>query len=188
MFRVKSVVLILMVMFFLASCGPANVTSTPDKRQKILTMKNNTLEELYQIKPNTREMINKAPGFAVFSNTNVNLILASFSGGYGVVQNNSTGKNTFMKMGEAGIGLGLGIKDFRAVFVFHDAETMNRFINSGWQFGGHADATAKADDKGVSYGGEVVMDNITVFQITKSGLALQATIKGTKYWKDKELN
>jgi hypothetical protein len=29
-----------------------------------------------------------------------------------------------MKMGSAGIGLGLGVKDFRAVFVFHDKEKL----------------------------------------------------------------
>jgi hypothetical protein len=37
-------------------------------------------------------------------------------------------------------------------------------------------------------GGEALFDGITVYQLTKSGLALQATIKGTKYWKDDELN
>jgi hypothetical protein len=65
---------------------------------------------------------------------------------------------------------------------------MDRFINSGWQFGGHADAAAKASDKGGAVGGEVLADNITIFQLTETGLALQATVKGTKYWKDAELN
>jgi len=27
-----------------------------------------------------------------------------------------------------------------------------------------------------------------IYQFTESGIALQATIAGTKYWKDKELN
>jgi hypothetical protein len=37
-------------------------------------------------------------------------------------------------------------------------------------------------------GGEILIDNITVCQLTESGHALQATIKGTKYWKDQEMN
>jgi lipid-binding SYLF domain-containing protein len=93
-----------------------------------------------------------------------------------------------MKMGEAGIGFGLGVKDFRAVFVFRDRTTMDRFISSGWEFGGHADAAAKAGDKGGAVGGELLLDGITVYQLTQNGLALQATVKGTKYWKDDELN
>jgi len=27
-----------------------------------------------------------------------------------------------------------------------------------------------------------------IYQFTKSGIALQATVAGTKYWKDKKLN
>ena len=65
---------------------------------------------------------------------------------------------------------------------------MNRFIGSGWEFGGHADAAAKASDRGAAVGGEVLADNITIYQLTESGLALQATVKGRKYWKDEALN
>jgi lipid-binding SYLF domain-containing protein len=93
-----------------------------------------------------------------------------------------------MKMGEAGIGFGAGVKDFRAIFVFRDRTTMDRFIASGWEFGGHADAAAKAGDAGGAVGGEILLDGVTVYQLTQSGLALQATVKGTKYWKDDDLN
>jgi len=163
--------------------------STPEQqRQSILSMKNEVLTELYKVKPDVKTRISEAPGYAVFSNANVNLILASFGGGYGVVRNNSSGKYTYMKMGEVGVGLGLGVKDFRAVFVFHNAETMNNFVESGWVFGAQADAAAKASDKGAAASGEVAIEDITIYQLTESGLALQATVKGTKFWRDEELN
>jgi len=173
---------------FVISCATTKGTTPQDKRQAILDMKKQTLKDLYKIRPQAKSQIAKAPGYAVFSDANVNVIFASFGGGYGVVKNNKTGKHTYMKMGELGIGLGLGAKDFRAIFIFHDEYTMNRFINSGWEFGGHADAAAKASDKGAAAGGEVLLDNITIYQLTESGLALQATVKGTKYWKDEALN
>ena len=81
-----------------------------------------------------------------------------------------------------------GQHPFRAVFVFHDRATLKKFIDSGWEFGGHADAAAKTGNKGGAVGGECLIDGITVYQLTKNGLALQATVKGTKYWKDDELN
>jgi hypothetical protein len=65
---------------------------------------------------------------------------------------------------------------------------MNNFIENGWAFGAQADAAAKANDKGAAAGGEVTIDNITIYQLTESGLALQVTVKGTKYWKDDSLN
>lgn len=186
--RVKNIFLLLAVVV-LAACATTGAKSPQEKRQAVLDMRTQVLSDLYRLKPQTRAMIAQAPGYAVFSNANVNIIFASFGGGYGVVKNNKTGKNTYMRMGELGIGLGLGVKDFRAVFIFHDAATMNNFINSGWEFGGHADAAAVAEDKGLgAVGGEVVIDNITIYQLTKSGLALQATVKGTKYWKDAGLN
>ena len=187
--HIKNTIFILFTVIFLSACNTTSTKPTHDKRQDVLTMKTETLNDLYKIKPQTKSMIAEAPGYAVFSNANVNIIFASFGGGYGVVKNNTTGKHTYMKMGELGIGIGLGVKDFRAIFIFHDEATMNKFIESGWQFGGHADAAAVADDKGVgAVGGEVLIDNITIYQLTKTGLALQATVKGTKYWKDDELN
>ena len=151
-------------------------------------MRDGVMSDLYKFHPHARSEIASAPGYAVFSNANVYLFFLSLGGGHGVVKDNKTGKNTFMKMGEAGIGLGLGVKDFRAVFIFHNRPVMDKFINSGWQFGGQADAAAKASEKGAAVGGEVVIDDITIYQLTESGLALQVTVKGTKYWKDDELN
>jgi hypothetical protein len=64
---------------------------------------------------------------------------------------------------------------------------MNKFINEGWEFGANADAAAKAGDKGIAIGGEVVLDGITIYQLTETGLALRASVRGTKYWKDSDL-
>jgi lipid-binding SYLF domain-containing protein len=178
----------LVLAIFVSGCATAGGSTPQEKRQAVLSMRSEVLADLYKIRPQARAEINAAPGYAVFSNANVNIIFASFGGGYGVVRDNKTGKNTFIKMGEAGIGLGLGVKDFHAVFIFRDRVSLAKFISSGWEFGGHADAAAKANDKGAAVGGEVLIDDITIYQLTKSGLAIQATVKGTKYWKDDELN
>jgi lipid-binding SYLF domain-containing protein len=178
----------LLVAFTLSGCATTTGTSVQEKRQAVLSMKNDVLSELYKIHPQAKVEVESAIGYAVFSNANVNIIFISLGGGYGVVKDKSIEKHTYMKMGEVGVGLGLGVKDFRAVFIFNDRSTLDKFIRSGWEFGGHADAAAKAADKGLAVGGEALIDGIKIYQITKSGLALQATVKGTKYWKDDELN
>jgi lipid-binding SYLF domain-containing protein len=186
--KLKLSLINLIVILGLIGCATTGDTSIQDKRQAVLSMKSDVLSELYKIHPQSKAEIAAAPGYAVFSNANVNIIFVSFSGGYGVVKDNKTGKQTYMKMGEAGIGLGLGVKDFRAVFIFKNRATMDKFISYGWEFGGHADAAAKGADKGGAVGGETLINDIKIYQITKSGLALQATVKGTKYWVDDELN
>ena len=158
------------------------------KRAEIRQMRDSVLADLYKEKPETKERIRRAAGYAVFSNVGVNLVIASFAGGKGLVVDEH-GRETFMKMGSAGIGIGLGVKDFRGVFIFHDKAKLASFIEKGWYFGAQADAAAKSDDKG---GQAAAAGNITegveVYQITKNGLALQATLQGTKYWKDSDLN
>tara|TARA_R110002073_G_scaffold40967_1_gene116184 strand:+ start:349 stop:936 length:588 start_codon:yes stop_codon:yes gene_type:complete len=174
----------------LASCSSTGMTrGTPnERRQAIQEMRQEVLAELYSIKPDTRAQIGAASGYAVFSNANINLILASFGGGIGVVRSNADGTDTYMRMGEVGIGIGAGVKDFRAVFVFHNEDALARFMDVGLSVGGQADAAAKAGDLGGALSGEAIVDNVTVYQLTQSGLALQATIKGTRYWQDGDLN
>jgi len=180
--------LTLFFVLVLSGCATTGATTENQKRKAILSMKQEVLSDLYKVHPGARSKIAKAPGYAVFSNANINVILASFSGGEGVVKNNATGKQTFMKMAEIGIGFGLGVKDFRAVFIFHDQGTMQNFVTNGWEVGAHADAAAKAGEKGGAVSGEILLDGVTIYQLTENGLALQATIKGTKYWTDSELN
>ena len=109
-------------------------------------------------------------------------------GGFGMVHDNNLDKTTYMKMAEFGVGLGLGVKDFRAVFIFNDASTMRTFTTSGWEWGGEADAAAKLGDQGGAAEAAGDIGPIEVYQITKNGVALSATVSGTKYWKDTALN
>jgi len=89
-----------------------------------------------------------------------------------------------MRMASGGLGIGLGVKDFRGIFVFDSVDKYDWFANKGWDASGQADAAAKASDKGAAWAGAVdVAPGIHLYQITENGLALQATIQGTKYWK-----
>lgn len=182
------VALIVLVATLGAGCTTTRGTTPDEKRQAIQNMKDGVLTDLYSVKQSARSEIADSPGYGVFSNASISVILASFGGGHGVVHNNTTGADTYMRMGEVGVGLGAGVKDYRIVVVFHDQETMTDFVQSGWSFGGQADAAAKAGDKGGAVGGEAILDRISVYQLTESGLALQATLKGTKYWLDSDLN
>ena len=159
------------------------------QRQTVLNMREDTLAKLYRIRPGTRALIRRSAGYAVFSNINVNLVLLSAGSGWGVARDNRTGRDVYMKMGSAGIGIGLGVKDFRGVFVFTTQSAMRQFVDSGWDASAQADAAAKTGKQGGALSGAIdVAPGIKLYQITEHGLALQATIQGTKFWKDDELN
>lgn len=163
--------------------------SPQEKRKAIQKMRAETLAELYKVHPPAKARIQKAAAYAVFSNVGVNLILFSAASGWGVAHDNRSGKDIYMKMVSGGLGIGLGVKDFRGVFVFADHKTFEKFVESGWEAGAQADAAAKAGEKGGAAAGSItVAPGMDLYQLTEAGLALQATVQGTKYYQDEEIN
>ena len=176
-----------LILIFLLSFVQADTVS--QERSEIDSESNKTLQMLYKAHPNAKNKINNAYGYATFSNFGVNLIFFSAEGGNGVAVNNKTRKKIYMNMASAGVGIGLGVKDFRAIFIFDNEKVFHSFINNGWEANVQADAAAKANKQGGSIEGAVtVQPGIKLYKLTKNGLAVQATVQGTKYWKDDDLN
>ena len=92
-------------------------------------------------------------------------------------------------MALGGIGPGLGVKDYRQVLIFNSKDALYKFLYSGWEFGSHADVAAKAGQSGGEISGQGALGAaIEAYSMTESGLAIQATIAGTKYWRNADLN
>jgi lipid-binding SYLF domain-containing protein len=170
--------------------GLATAKDSPDKqREKTRKMAASTLEDLYKLQPTSREAIQKSAGYAVFANMGTHLLVLSTARGAGVAVNSKTKQDTFMKMISAGAGLGIGVKDYRVVFVFETEQAFTKFLDSGWAADAQADAAAKTSKAGGAYSGAtMVASGVWVYQITKKGLALQLTLQGTKYSKNDDLN
>jgi len=173
----------------LPGCAAPKGESVQAKRNYVQQMKSETLARLYKEAPEARQKVASASGYAVFSSINSNLLLLSSASGYGVCVDRASGRNSYMKMMQIGVGPGLGIKDYRAVFIFKNREVLEQFVNKGWEFGGHADAAAKSGEKGGAAGGQASFEqDMEIYTLTEAGVALQATLAGTKYWLDKNLN
>lgn len=185
--RLKAVFSLLVITLLSASFLWAD--SVEEKQQKSRKMADQTLQELYKLQPTAKAGIQKAAGYAVFNNMGTNLLLLSTARGAGIAVNQKNKQETFMKMVSAGAGLGVGVKDYRVIFVFENEKALAKFLDSGWSGSGQADAAAKAGKSGGAYSGAAeVAPGVYVYQITKNGLALQLTLQGTKYYKDDDLN
>ncbi|MBL8201598.1 MAG: hypothetical protein JNK40_11540 [Chromatiales bacterium] len=160
-----------------------------DARADIRKTTTETLNKLYKTQPSARNAIAKSAGYAVFSNFGMKIFLAGGGSGKGVAVNNKTKAETFMKMVEVQAGLGIGVKKFRLVWVFQNKSDFDAFVNSGWELGAQAGATAKTGDKGGGLEGAIsIKPGVYLYQITDDGLAAELTAKGTKYYKDEDLN
>jgi len=159
------------------------------EQEGIRAMRSETLQDLYKAKPQAKEEVSNSEAVAVFSSVGINLFMLSTARGGGIVRETKTGKETFMRMFSLGGGFGMGVKDFRVAFIFHTRAAYEEFLNLGWDFSGQADVAAKSGDKGHSEEEAItVVDGVTLYQLTDAGIALQATLQGTKYYKDKDLN
>jgi lipid-binding SYLF domain-containing protein len=181
----------ILMMFAVILCAaiPSFAKTKEEKQSAVRKSADETLAKLYQARPSAKATIKAAAGYAAFSNFGMKILLAGGGKGQGLAFDNRTKKTTYMKMVEVQAGLGMGVKKFRTIFVFETKGAMDDFVNNGWEFGGQATAAAKSGSKGGSYQGAVqVREGVWMYQLTDKGLALELTGKGTKYYKDDDLN
>jgi lipid-binding SYLF domain-containing protein len=168
----------------------ALAASKDEQRQDIRDVARNTLERLYKAQPQAKDAIERSAGYAVFSNFGMKILLAGGGKGDGIAVNRKAKTETFMKMIEVQAGLGMGVKKFRLVWVFEKQSDLDKFINSGWEIGGQATATAQVSGQGQQLytGAMSISPGVWLYQLTDDGIAAELTAKGTKYYKNTELN
>ena len=154
------------------------------KAMKIKEEAKASLNELFADNPKAKELYEGSYGWAAFANLKIALGFSG-GGGNGVAVVKETGAKTFMKMGTAGVGLGLGINKYDVIFLFQDKQTFDNFVNKGWQ--ADAGATAAAGKAAADVKTNFV-NGLAIYQITEKGLMANADIAGTKYWKNDKLN
>ena len=179
----KSVLPLFVLALALPAIGiAADDDSKASKREAILKMRDTTLERLRKEQPDSQAALDKAPGYAVFDATGVNLVLYVGGKGVGVLMDSKTGKPTYMSMVRAGTGPGLGYKEFKQVIVFKTPKAMDLFLSAG------IDVGSSFDFGSIAAKGQSFNPDFALYTITEKGFTVQANWGGTKYFKDAELN
>jgi lipid-binding SYLF domain-containing protein len=177
---------VLMVSTFALAADQAKVDK---ERQEIRKRTKDILAQLYKAEPRAKANIQKSAGYAVFSNFGMKILVAGSGSGKGLAVDSKSKKETFMKMFEVQAGLGFGVKKFSLVWVFETPDALATFVNSGWELGGQGSAAVKAGEKGAAFQDALaVAPGVWLYQLTDKGVALELTAKGTKYYKDDDLN
>ena len=160
--------------------GPAPA----EARREIDQMAQEALDKLFRRSPQAKAQFSKAAGYAVFDTRKFSFLITTGFGA-GVAVDKATGRRTYMKMATGGVNVGAGVKYFQVVFLFPDKATFHDFVENGWT--ADTDATAMGGTERV--GGELRLANgVHVYQLTDTGVELAASLAGTRYWKDDELN
>ena len=159
------------------------------ERAKIDELSEKALANLYEKVPSAERVIENCYAYATLSNTGMKLGIFGDAHGRGLAVNNETGERLYMRMKEMGVGLGLGVKEYDLIFVIGTETAWNSFVSGDIKFATSAEAAASDGATGDSIeGASIAAKGIWVYQITKKGVALDASIKGTKIYPDKKLN
>lgn len=159
------------------------------QKTEINELSQKALNNLYEKVPAAKRIIPNSYAYATLSNTGMKLGILGDAHGRGLAVNNVTGEKIYMRMNETGIGLGLGVKEYDLIFVITTEEAWKSFISGKIKFASAAEASAKDGVTGDSVeGASVAAKGVWVYQMTKKGLSLDASIKGTKIYPYKKLN
>ncbi|MEO5713708.1 MAG: hypothetical protein ABIT37_09495 [Luteolibacter sp.] len=173
----------------LASCAAPSGNTGGEKRADVHTMSRQTLNELYSSKPEARRLVANSAGYAVFNQIDTKILAAGTANGYGLAVNKSTGKETYMRMAGLSAGFGAGITNTRTVVIFRKASTYRTFITSGWSAAADAKAAAAVDRSGVGAGMSINPNaDPVVYHMTRTGIAVSASVGAEKVWPDSSLN
>lgn len=179
---------VLLCMFTMTTAFAAR-NSVVEQRWEVEQLSAKTLEKLYKRYPDAKQVIDSCYAYATLSNSGVKILLIGSSRGRGLAVNNRTGEKVYLRMKELSAGLGLGAKEYNLIFLLNTRDAWENFIAGKTRFAASAEASANDGVTGGSIeGAEYVAPGVWVFQMTTKGLALEATLKGTKIYKDKKLN
>ena len=158
------------------------------KRQATIEMAKTGLDALIKQNPKVKEEIEKAPGYAVFSATNINVVLIVIARGEGVLYDKRRKEPVFMQDLKTGEGLGAGYQTQYQIVIFKTTSAIDQFLLTsidGQKGGIDVDANFSAGS-----GGTIRSFNpdITIYTVGLSGYDLQANYGGTLYLVDQQLN
>lgn len=154
------------------------------ERQKINNNAKKVLSRLFKESKGAKEFYDNGAGYAVFDSREFAFLIKTGFGS-GVAVNKINNSRTYMKMASAGANIGGGIKYLQVIFIFPTERALNKFINDGWS--ADADASAVGGDDS-SQAGITLADGTKIYQLVDTGIMLKASVGGTKYWKDSDLN
>lgn len=167
---------------------PLTAAEIEQKRESTLLMAKTGLAALLKQNPALQMEIEKAPGYAVFSATNVNIVLLVVARGEGVIFDKRRLKPIFMKDMKTGEGVGVGYQNQYQVIVFKNTAAIDQFLLTsiaGQEGGMDVDANFSAGSGGTV---RSFNPNITIYTVGLSGYDLQANYGGTLYYVDQQLN
>ena len=164
---------------------PAQINQMREARLK---MAQTGLDALIKQNHKVKDLVAKSAGYAVFSTTNINVVLVVVARGQGVLFDKRRKEPIFMNALKTGEGVGAGYQDQYQIAFFKTPGSIDEFLLTS--IDGQKGGIDIAANFSAGSGGTIRSFNpdITFYTVGLSGYDLQANYGGTLYLVDQQLN
>lgn len=151
-----------------------------ERRDNINTRADAALSRLYEVAPNSRQLVSNAAGVLIFPRVIGASVVVGAEHGDGVLRVKGQNKG-YYSTSSGSFGLQLGAQSKAIIFVFKTREALDHFLaSSGWTAG--IDATVAVAN--LSANGSVDLNTlrepVVGFVMTNAGLMAGVSLEGTK--------
>lgn len=160
---------------------------TPEEiRAQIDQMAFDTLDRLFSDDPEAHLLFDTGFGYGVFDVRQVSFTVTA-GYGYGVAVGADEAERIYMKVATGGLEVSAGVGGFVSqwVVLFEDESAFRRFVEQGYDASAEAVGLAGPEQADLS---ARYQEGVSFYRVTKAGLKLAATVSGTRFWPDAELN
>lgn len=185
--RIRRLVILVFCALSMIGCASPQGDTRSEKRADVQQMRREALAEGYSRDPGLRSKVSGAAGYAVFSGVGTHTIFVTTGNAFGVVHNNRTGRDVYMRAVKLGGGLGVGVATSRVIVVFNDPATLHKFVTEGWSVNASGEGAVKLPEGGGT-GATFTLPGMEIYRFTDKGLMLSGAVAGVKIWADDELN
>jgi lipid-binding SYLF domain-containing protein len=174
----------------LTSCLAPKGDTVAEQRAFADHRRDESLAALCEDHSDLKEQLAKSAGYVVFNNFSLHVGLISFATGHGVLTDNATKKETYLKWKRLTIGPGIAAKGMYGVVLFDDAKTVEKFAKGPWVTGGQGELGFVFGD----FGGALELawlynGHAKAYYTTHTGVALELELFGIgKVSNNRDLN
>ncbi len=176
-------------LLLVTGCASPEGHTPADQRAYTLKVRDEALAELAVREPESQALIASAPGYVFMSGFSLHPGLMTLGNAYGVIQNNLTGKQTYVRLTRFAVGPGLAIKGYYGVVTIDTPEALEKLEQGTWYGVAFADASFKFGETGGSASaGDTSEISSNAWLWTHTGFSIEVAAGGGKLYLEDELN
>lgn len=168
---------------FLVSCSPATTRLPSDFPERAVELERRTLADLAKRHPETSEALERAVGYAIFTNKATKVPMVGYGEGLGVAVDASDEQRHYLSVTHFDVGGGLGKLDYRLVIVFFDRADFERLRSGTLHLGASVEAGTGDESAGFGGSGRGTSKNKdrAVYVLSDSGATATWTVRLVRF-------